>query len=168
MWNHADSAKIKTVRVPARLDGYVGVRPFMRVASAGPVEQPELPIGQVECSAPKISGEICGTLSVVRVSAFVEPPRIVKNGEERNDFRVATSNPCQTQSVFEHSCPVRHTMKAVQWQFVLAENRSENSGDVERRFVWPPLTWWSLDGCHSVSIAVPRSAAKLLPPPERA
>ena len=80
--------QIESVRIPARPDRDVGVGPLVRVSGAGPVQQAELVIGQVEQEPPEHPGELGGTGAVVGVGGLAEPPGVVEDGEEPDDLDV--------------------------------------------------------------------------------
>ena len=74
-------AEVQAVGVPAGLDRHVGMRPLVRVPGAGPMEQAELVVGQVEQATPERPGKLGGTRAVVGVRVLIDPPGVVQDGE---------------------------------------------------------------------------------------
>jgi len=85
---HANSAEVQSVGIPASLDGDVGMRPLIRMASASSVKEFELLVGQVEFSPSKIGGKVSGPRPVARISGLIDSPAVVENGEELHDLDV--------------------------------------------------------------------------------
>jgi hypothetical protein len=73
MGHDPDSPKVKAIRVPARLNGHVGMISLVRVAFAGPAKQPEFVVVQIEHASTQVARESCGPWSVLRIGAFVDP-----------------------------------------------------------------------------------------------
>ncbi len=73
MRNNPDSPKVQAVGVPAGLNRDVGMGSFVRVAGTGSMKEPELVVGQVDQTSPKVGGKLGGTRAMIRVGAFVEP-----------------------------------------------------------------------------------------------
>lgn len=121
-----NSTEIETVGIPAGLDRHIGMRPLVGVAFAGTIQQPEFVVVEIENTAPKLGGELSGTRSMFRISDFVDPPRIVQDGEQGDDIDARSGRLSQFQAILKDSGPVPNTMIAVQWQGVVFENGLED------------------------------------------
>jgi hypothetical protein len=86
MWGDANSPQIKSVGVPARLNGDVGVSALVRVAGARSIQKSELVIREIEHLSSKFGGELGTESSMIRVSGFLHPLGVVAYGEQPDDF----------------------------------------------------------------------------------
>jgi hypothetical protein len=69
---------------------------------------------------------------VLWIRDFIQPPGIVKDGEEPYNLDVGAPDFSQTQSVLQHSRPMPNAMITVQRPRVLAKDRFEDAWNVER------------------------------------
>ena len=74
MRHDADPTEIETVRIPARLNCDIRMRPFVRVPFTGPVQQPKFVIVQIEDAPTQFRGELGGARSVFGIRHFADPP----------------------------------------------------------------------------------------------
>ena len=74
MWRDPNSTKIEAVGIPAGLDRHVGMRPLMRVARAGPIQQAELVVVEIEDVATQFRSKLGGTRPMLGIGNFVDPP----------------------------------------------------------------------------------------------
>ena len=79
--------------------------PLVRMPGAGPVEQAELGVGQLEQAAPKRRGKLRGTGTVVRVGALVHPSGVVEHGEEPDHLDVRPRLRGQAEAVLQDPRP---------------------------------------------------------------
>lgn len=130
MRHDADTTEIEAIRVPAGLNRHVGVIPFVRVALAGSEEQPELVVIEIEDAPTQFGGELSGSWSVVGIGDFVDPARVVKNGEQGDDIDLRTCFFCQSEAILKDSGPVRNAVIAPERECVIFENGVENGEEV--------------------------------------
>jgi len=88
------------------LDCNVTLGQTIGVIGTGLVQKLEIGVGQVEQRSTKFNGEISTTLTVAVIRAFVDPSRIVENGEQLDHFDHGPRGGCQSQAVFENSGPM--------------------------------------------------------------
>lgn len=160
MRHDPDSTEIEPIRVPAGLDCHVRVIPLVRVALASSEEQPELVVAEIEDAASKFGGELGSPWPVVGVGDFVDPARVVENGEQGDDFDVRTCFLCQLEAVLKDSCPVRNTVVAAQWQGVVFENGLKDGEKVHAVIL--PLAYDIHDGIVSLHLLFPVLRCKYL------
>ena len=110
MRHDADSAEIKAVGVPACLDRYVAVRFPASMLSTRMVEKVELVVGKVEERPSQFGSEVGAPLSVAGVRTLVDSLRVMKDGEQCDNFGVCASLPCQSNPILQHSGPVPNTV----------------------------------------------------------
>ena len=135
MRHDADPAQIQPVRVPTSLDCHVRVIPLVRVTCAGPMQEPKVMVIQIENATKQFSRELGGTGAVFGIGHLAEPPRIVEDGEQRDDFHVRTRLLGQTLTVFKDSRPMRNTVIAVERQSVVFERGVEDELEVHAAIV---------------------------------
>lgn len=81
MGRDPDPAQIEPIRVPASLNRHVGVISLVRVPLTSSNEYSELVVVQIEYVATKLSSEGSSPRAMFRIGDFVDPSRIVENGE---------------------------------------------------------------------------------------
>ena len=87
---YSDSPKVQPVRIPARLHCHVAVRLAPGVITTGNPEECEVFIGHFEKLTPQVRGKRGATAAMIRIMILVDPPGIVKHGEEPDDRQSCT------------------------------------------------------------------------------
>lgn len=122
MRHDADSTEIEAVRIPAGLNGHVGMRPLVRVPFAGSIQQSELVIVEIDHAPSQVGGEGGSPWPVVEIGDFVDSARVMENGEQGDDFDVRSGLLSQSPPIFKNPCPVRHAVIAVEREGVIFED----------------------------------------------
>jgi hypothetical protein len=87
---YSDSPKVQPVCIPARLHCHVAVRLAPGVLTTGNLEEFEVIIGHFEKLASQFRGKSGATAAMIRVMILVDPPGIVKYGEEPDNRQSCT------------------------------------------------------------------------------
>ena len=132
MRRDANSPQIKSIRIPARLNGQVGMSPFVSMPFTGTVEQIELVIRHIEQLSPKFRREICPPKSMIRISAFIHAARIMKDRKQRNHDQIGPGRFGQSMPILQNSSPMRDTMVPMQRQCVIFKNAMNDRLEIQR------------------------------------
>ena len=60
------------------------------------------------------------------ISDLIDPARIVKDGEQRDDFHVCPGLSGEFQAILKNPCPMSHAVIAAEWQGVVFEDGLED------------------------------------------
>jgi hypothetical protein len=110
VWADADTAKIEPVGIPASLNGDVGGDLAIRVTNTSGVEQIEIGIGKIKHISSMFQSQVCPSLAVAIINAFIHTPGIVEDGKELDDFDVGLGFFGKTKPVFQDPRPMSDTM----------------------------------------------------------
>lgn len=115
---NADPAEIESIRVPARLNCGIRMRPLVSMPLAGANEKTELVVVQNNQFLANFLGKSGGTRSMIGIVPFREALRIVQNREVGHNVDVRAGFRCESQTVLEHTRPVHDAMQTVRRKLV--------------------------------------------------
>jgi hypothetical protein len=84
----ANSPQVEPVGVPAGLDCSIAIGAPVSVTGTSFVEQIEIVIGKMKPIPTENGGQIGTTLAMTIISAFVDSPGIMEDGEQLDNFDV--------------------------------------------------------------------------------
>jgi hypothetical protein len=126
----ADTPEVEAIGVPASLDRHVGVRPLVGMPGAGPMQEEERAVGQVEQPAPERPGELGGSGSVVGIGGLVDPSGVVEDAEPPDHLDVRSGLLGESKPILQHPRPVGDPVFAAPGEGVLIEDGLKDEGDV--------------------------------------
>lgn len=127
----ADSAQIQAVRIPAGLNGDVGLGIAFCVTDASFVEKIEFLVGKNKPLVTKSQGELAAPLTVPEIIPFAQTPGIVKDGEQLNNFDVGVGVLSQPKAVFQDPRPVADAVDATPGQGIVFEDSMNEGFEIE-------------------------------------
>lgn len=135
MRHDPDSAQIESIRVPTGLDRHVRMIALVRVAVTSLVKQAELTVVEIKHATSKFGGKLSRPWTMLGIGHFVDPPRVVQDGEQGDDFDIRSRFLGQSQAIFENPCPVRNAVIAAKWQGVIFEDDFKDGFEVHSMIV---------------------------------
>lgn len=82
MGRHSHPSQIQPISVPTRLNGDVGMRSFVGMPCTSSVEELEAVVPEINGLTSERCCEVSSARTVVRISGFIDAPRVVQNGKE--------------------------------------------------------------------------------------
>ena len=132
MRRNANSPQIKSIRIPARLNGQVRMSPLMSMPFTGTVQQIEFVIGHLKQLTSQFRREICSPEPMIRIGAFIHAARIVKHCKQGNHDQIGPGRFRQSQPILQNPSPMRDTMIPMQRQCIVLKDAMNDHLEIQR------------------------------------
>lgn len=106
----AYSTQVETVGVPASLDSRIRFGESVGMQAAGLVEEFKTRIIEMHKRSSQGMGKIAPAQTMTAVDTFIDPARIVEEGEKFHHLEIRSIGFGNPASILHHPCPVEHAM----------------------------------------------------------
>lgn len=121
----ADPAQVKTVGIPAGLNGRIGMQQTVAVLRNGDIQRLQLVIRQSEMPSLQGQRELCRTRTMSRIYLLIHALAVMQQGKQLDHEVISAGLVSEQQPVVSHTRPVRYAMNALPIQPEMRPQQSE-------------------------------------------